>query len=121
MALYMAVQTVTYRGCVASGKVKTDLEVLPEVSEAVSLGELQLHTGEAPQRSSKAGEALLAAAAHSHQQGVASGLAQHPSNAGNVVHCILEEDQAHGLAAAAVVLDQKPLQGLDQLGMLTDL
>ena len=111
----------TYTRCHNFGEVKADLEVLSEVREAVSLGELQLHTGEAPQCSSKAREALLAAAAHAHQQGIGSGLAQHPSNAGNVVHCILEEDQAHGLAAAAVVLHQKALQVLDQLGMVSDL
>ena len=100
---------------------KLDLEVFSEVSEAVSLGELQLDTGKASQGSGKACQALLAAATDPHQQGVASGLAQHPGNAGNVVHCILEEDQPQGLAAAAVVLGLEALQGLHQLGMVTDL
>jgi len=33
----------------------------------------------------------------------------------------LEEDQAHGLAAAAVVVFQKMLQGLYQLGLVHNL
>ena len=102
-------------------KAGANLEVLSEVCEAVSLGELQLHTSEASQGSSKAGEALLAAAAHPHQQGVASGLAHDACYAGNVVHRILEEDEAHGLAAAAVVVCQELLQGAHQLGMVSNL
>lgn len=102
-------------------KVQADLEILSEVSEAVSFGELQLDTSEASKSSSKACEALLAAATHSHQQGIASRLPQHTGNAGNMVHSFLEEDQTQGLAAAAVVVLQKALQGLHQLGMVTNL
>ena len=90
-------------------QTSTDLQVLSEVSQAVGFGELQLDTSKAAKGSSEAGEALLAAAAHPHQQGIASGLAQHTRYAGNVVHSILEEDQAHGLAAAAIVLAQEAL------------
>ena len=102
-------------------KVGTNLEILSEVCEGVSLGELQLHAGEASEGSSKAGEALLAAAAHPHQQGVASGLTHDTCYAGNVVHGILEEDEAHGLAAAAVVVFQELLQGVHQLGVVPNL
>ncbi|KAA6420527.1 MAG: hypothetical protein FRX49_09688 [Trebouxia sp. A1-2] len=95
--------------------------IFPELCEAIGLGELQLLTGTATQGSSKAREALLAAAADSHKQCIAPRLAQHPSDAGDVVHSILEEDQAHGLAAAAVVVLQKTLQCLYQLGLVHNL
>ena len=38
-----------------------------------------------------------------------------------MVHSILEEDQAHGLAAGAVVICQVLLQRLDQLGVVNNL
>jgi len=97
------------------------LQVFPELCEAVGLSELQLVTSTASKSSSKACEALLAAAAHSHKQCIAPRLAQHPSYAGDVVHSILEEDQAHGLAAAAIVVFEKALQCLYQLGLVHNL
>ena len=56
------------------------LEVFPEVCEAVGLGQLQLYTFIPSQGSSKACQALFAAATDAHQQCVASGLVQHPGN-----------------------------------------
>lgn len=112
----------TYKLHAAGGATpRTYLEILPELCETIGLGKLQLLTSTATQSSSKACEALLAAAAHSHQQCIAPRLAQHPSYAGDVVHSVLEEDQSHGLAAAAVVVFQKTLQGLYQLGLVHNL
>ncbi len=114
--------TYTYKLHAAGGATpRAYLQIFPELCEAIGLGELQLLTSAATKSSSKACEALLAAATHSHQQCIAPRLAQHPSYAGDVVHSILEEDQAHGLAAAAVVVFQKMLQGLYQLGLVHNL
>lgn len=112
----------TYKLHAAGGATpRAYLQVFPELCEAVGLSELQLVTSTASKSSSKACEALLAAAAHSHKQCIAPRLAQHPSYAGDVVHSILEEDQPHGLAAAAVVVFQKTLQCLYQLGLVHNL
>ncbi len=114
--------THTYKLHAAGGATpRAYLQIFPELCEAVGLGKLQLLTSTATQSSSKACEALLSAATHSHKQCIAPRLAQHPSNAGDVVYRILEEDQAHGLAAAAVVVFQKTLQGLYQLGLVHNL
>ena len=64
------------------------LEILPELDEPVPLGDLY---GEAPllcHIGSQPAEALTSAPTHTHQQGVAAGLHEHPVDAADMQQCV---------------------------------
>eukprot|EP00192_Tetraselmis_astigmatica_P019341 CAMPEP_0117682920 /NCGR_PEP_ID=MMETSP0804-20121206/20017_1 /TAXON_ID=1074897 /ORGANISM="Tetraselmis astigmatica, Strain CCMP880" /LENGTH=202 /DNA_ID=CAMNT_0005493265 /DNA_START=93 /DNA_END=701 /DNA_ORIENTATION=- len=68
--------------------------------------ELDLDALEAAHGGRKAGHALLAAAANAHKHGVAPWLAKDAGGPGDVLHCVCEEHEAHGVVGVHVVLLQ---------------